>query len=148
MDLFTASNCNIAGVGYCIYFNESHHYEFTLGVGYGTNTKAELLSLWALLLSSQMMGTPLSHVYGDSQVIINWAMGLTALSPPDLFHWCRETKKLILSFQDLFFTHIYREHNRTADFLSKTALSYREGTGSYMEYFENQLVSHDIFQIF
>ena len=81
-----ASNCMIAGVGYCIFLNDSHYMEFSLGVGYGTNTKAELLNLWALLLSSQMMGIPLSHVYGDSQVIINWAMGSTALSPPELVH--------------------------------------------------------------
>ena len=93
-----ASNCLLAGVGFCIYLNEYHHLEFSLGVGYGTNTKAKLLSLWALLLSSQMMGIPLSHVYGDSQVIINWAKGSTALSPPDLVHWCRETKKPISSF--------------------------------------------------
>ena len=75
-----ASSCMIAGVGYCIFLNESHHLEFSLGVGYGTNTKAELLNLWALLLSSQMMGIPLAHVFGDSSVIINWANGSTALS--------------------------------------------------------------------
>ena len=143
-----ASNRKIVGVGYCLFLNESHHFEFMLGVGYGTNTKAELLSLWALLLSSQMMGIPLSHVYGDSQIIINWAKGSTTLSPPDLLHWCRETKKLILSFQGLLFTHIYREHNRTADRLSKTALSYPPGIGSFTEFFENQLVSHDSFQLF
>ena len=143
-----ASNHKIAGVGYCLYLNESHHFEFALGVRYGTNTKAEMLSLWDFLLSSQMTGIPLSHVYGDSQVIINWAKGSTALSPPDLLHWCRETKKLILSFQDLLFTHIYREHNQTADRLSKTALSYPLGIGSFTYFFENQLVSHDIFQLF
>ena len=81
-----ASTNKTAGVGYNLYLNESHHYEFALGVGYGTNTKAELLGLWALLLSSHMMGIPLSHIFGDSQVIINWAKGSTALSPPDPFH--------------------------------------------------------------
>ena len=122
--------------------------EFSLGVGYGTNTKAELLSLWALLFSSHMMGTPLAHVYSDSQVIINWVLGSIVLSPPDLFHWCRETKKLIVSFQDLSFSHIYQEHNRTANRFSKTALSYPQGKGSFKEYFENQLVSQDTFQLF
>ena len=93
-------------------------------------------------------GDPLIPYLRDSQVIINWAKGSTALSPLDLLHWCRETKKLILSFQDLSFTHIYREHNRTADRLSKTVLSYPRGKGSFMEYFENHLVSHDTFQLF
>ena len=119
-----ASNCMIAGAGYCIFLNEFHCLEFSLEVGHGINTKVELLSIWALLLTSQMMGIPLAHVYGDSQIIINWAMGSHVLSPPDLFHWCRETKKLIVSFKDLSFSHIYREHNRTADRLSKTALTY------------------------
>ena len=119
--------------------------EFSLGVGQGTNTKAELLSLWALLLTSQMMGIPLGHVYGDSLVIINWVKGSTALSLPDLVHWCRETKKLFSSFQGLSFTHIYREHNRLVDRLSKDALTFPQGKGRYMELFENQLVSQDYF---
>ena len=136
------------GVGYCIFLNDTHFLEFSLGVGYVTNTKVELLSLWALLLSSHMMGIPLTHVYGDSQVIINWAMGSTALSPPELVHWCRETKKLISSFQDLSFTHIYREHNWTADRLSKNALSFTQGKGCFMEYIEKLLVSQDSFQLF
>ena len=143
-----ASNCMTAGVGFCLYLNDSHYLEFSLGVGYGTNRKVEFLSLWELLLSSQMMGIPLSHVYGDSQVIINWVMGSTALSPPDLVHWCRETKKLISSFQDLSFTHIYREHNRMADRLSKSALSFPRGKGNVKEYFENHLVPQDTFQLF
>ena len=95
-----------------------------------------------------MMGIPLSHVYGDSQVIINWAMGSTALSPPDLVHWCRETKYLISSFQDLYFTHNYQEHNQMADRLSKSALSFPQGKGSVKEYFENHLVSQDTFHLF
>ena len=70
----------------CIYLNASHYLEFSLGVGYGTNTKAELLSLWALLHISHMMGIPIAQIYGDSQIIINWAKGLTVLSPPDLHH--------------------------------------------------------------
>ena len=118
------------------------------GVGQGTNTKAELLSLWALLLTSQMMGIPLSHVYGYSLVIINWVKGSTALSPTDLVHWCRETKKLFTSFQALSFTHIYREHNRLADRLSKDALMFSQGIGKYKDFFENRLISHGSFHLF
>ena len=118
------------------------------GVGQGTNTKAELLSLWAVLLTSQMMGIPLSQIYGDSLVIINWVKGSAALSPTDLVHWCRETKKLFSSFQALSITHIYREHNRLADRLSKDALLFSQGRGSYKEFYEDQLVSQDLFQLF
>ena len=143
-----ASKFLTAGAGFCIFINESHRLEFSLGVGHGTNTKAELLSLWALLHTSHMMGIPLTQVYGDSQVIINWVRGSADLSPPDLIHWCRETKNLLAAFHDLSFTHIYREHNRLADRLSKTALSHPQGFGSFMEFIENHLVTHDTFQLY
>ena len=61
-----ASITSAAGIGFCVFFNKNHHLDYTLGVGYGSNTKAELLGLWALLFTSQMMGVPLSHIYGDS----------------------------------------------------------------------------------
>ena len=86
-------------------------------------------------------------MYSDSLVIINWAKGSTARSPPELVHWCRETKKLISSYQDLSFTHIYREHNMIADHLSKKALSFTQGKGCMMEYIENLVVSQDFFQL-
>ena len=113
-----------------------------------SNTKAELKGLWALLLSSQMMGLPLSYIFDDSQVIVSWEKGLTALSPPELFHWCRETKKLSNSFQDLSYIYIYQEHNPIADRLSKTALTFAQGYGCYSEYLEDQLISQDSFQLF
>ena len=105
------------------------------------------MGLWALLLTSQMMSIPLVHIYGDSQVIINWAKGITALTPPELSHWCGETQKLITSFHDLAFCHIYREHNRIDDSLSKTALSYDPGYGCFSEFFDDHLVTSDSFQL-
>ena len=143
-----ASSNKKAGVGYSLYLNESHYFEFALGVGYGSNTKAELLGFWALLLSSHMMGIPLTHIFGDSQVIINWAKGSTALSPPELLHWCRETQKLFSSFLDLSFIHIYQEHNRIVDRLSKTALTFSQGFGCFYEFMEDHLIYQDSFQLF
>ena len=94
------------------------------------------------------MGIPIAQIYGDSQIIINWAKGLTVLSPPDLHHWCRETKKLVSSFRDLSFSHIYREHNKTADRLSKLALSLPQGRGCFMEFDEHTLVFKEYIQLF
>ena len=143
-----ASTSSAAGIGYCLFFNENHHLQFALGVGYGSNTKDELLGLWALMFSSQMMGIPLTQIYGDSKVIINWAKGHTALTPPDLHHWCRETQKLISNFQDITLSHIYREHNRIADRLSKTALTLSPGIGCFSESIDDLLVTCDSFQLF
>ena len=143
-----ASISTAAGARYILFLSEKHHLDFALGVGRGSNTKAELMGLWALLKSSQMMSIPLVHIYGDSQVIINWAKGITALTPPNLSHWCGETQKLITSFHDLAFSHIYREHNGIADRLSKTTLFYEPSYGCFSEFINDQLVISDTFQFF
>ena len=143
-----ASTNNLGGASFCLYLNVSHHFEFVLGVGDSTNTKAELLGLWDLLHTSHMMAIPLSHIFGDSSVIINWAKGSTDLSPPKLFHWCGKTRNLITCFLDLSLCHIYREHNQIADRLSKTALSLALGSGYFSEFTEDHLVTHDTFQLF
>ena len=140
-----ASTSSAAGIGFCLFLNENHHLEFELGVGQGSNTKAELLGLWAVLHSSQMMGIPLARIYGDSQVIINWAKCISALSPPELLHWCRESQKLLKSFKDLTIIHIYREYNGIADRLSKQALTYYPSSGCFFEIFDDHLVTCDSF---
>ena len=142
-----AANSSTAGIGYCIFLNENHRLEFALGVGQGSNTKAELLGLWAVLHSSQMMGIPLARIFGDSQVIINWAKGISALSPPELFHWCRESQKLLKSFKDLSIIHIYREFNGIADRLSKQALMHSPGFGYFFEFLDDHLIHSDSYQL-
>ena len=56
---------NIGGVSFCLFLNESHSFEFSLGAGTCTNTKAELIALWALLLVTKMMGILLLNIFGD-----------------------------------------------------------------------------------
>ena len=136
------------GAGYVLILSEAHTFKFALGVGPCTNTKAELVGLWALLHIAQMMGIPTLKVYGDSSVIINWAKGTASLSPPELHHWCRDTRKLCSCFLELSFCHIYREYNQHADCLSKKALSLAPGLGNYSEFIEGLLASHDSFELF
>ena len=66
-----ASTKKVGGVGFCLMLNESHDLKFALGVGPCTNTKAELIGLWALMHTAQMMGIPKLRIFGDSLVIIN-----------------------------------------------------------------------------
>ena len=139
---------NIGGVGFCLFLNESHSFEFAMGAGTCTNTKAELIALWALLHIAQVMEIPTLYIFGDSTVIINWEKGIAALSPPDLSHWCRDTRKLCTCFHHLSFSHTYREHNQLADSLSKSALSLAPGIGSYSKNSEGLLASRDTFKIF
>ena len=126
-----ASAKNVGGVGFCIILSKTHSFEFALGAGNGTNAKAELIGLWALLHIAQMMGIPKLRIYGDSLVIINWANGSASLSPFDLYHWCRDIRKLCSCFLELSFSHIYREYNQLVDRHSKRALTLAPRTGDY-----------------
>ena len=136
------------GIGNYWHLNETHSFEFTVGVSQCTNTKAELVGIWALLLSTHMMGIPTLQVFGDSLVVINMAKGKSSLSPPELLYRCRETRKLCTHFLALSFDHIYREHNQQAGRLSKDALSLAPGIGTYHEFFKGQLTSHGNIKLF
>ena len=74
------------GVGFFLALNESHTFEFAMGGGLCTNTKAELMALWALLTVENRMGIPLLNIFGDSTVIINWANYQDSMDSPYLSH--------------------------------------------------------------
>ena len=82
-----------------------------MGCGKSTNTKYELMALWALLSVSKIMGIPLHSLFGDSLVIISWAIGKGMLNIPLLRHWCDDIRDLLHKFLDMIMKHIYREHN-------------------------------------
>ena len=65
-----AATNNLGGAGFVVYLNENHLFSFSMGCGCSTNTRAELLALWAVLRVSLIMGLPLLMIYGDSFVII------------------------------------------------------------------------------
>ena len=125
---------NIGGAGFILFLNKSHSIHFSMGCGMSTNTKYELMALWALLFASNIMGIPLHSVFGDSLVIITWASGNCTLNIPHLTHWCDEVKDLLLLFPDMNLKHIYREHNQMADSLSKSALSLDLGFEIFQEH--------------
>ena len=81
-----ASTENIGGLGFVIYLNDTHFFSFYMGYGCITNTRAELLALWAVLRVSLMMGLPMRLIFGDSMVIISWLNRLFALDVPSLMH--------------------------------------------------------------
>ena len=67
---------NIGGAGFVLLLSGSHTLGFSLGCGMSTNTRAELLALWALLAISKHLGIPLLTIFGDSLVILNWEIGM------------------------------------------------------------------------
>ena len=110
---------NIGGSSFVIYLSASHYFSFSMGCGYNTNTRAELLALWAVLKVSLMMGLPMHLIYGDSMVIISWLNRLSALDVPSLMHWCIDIRNMLHLAPPVIFKHIFREHNSLVDGLSK-----------------------------
>ena len=136
------------GAGFILFLSNSHSIQFSLGCGNSTNTKSELLALWAILSVSKNLGIPLHSIFGDSLVIITWASGKGSLNLPHLIHWCDDLKNLLQHFPDLIMNHIYREHNMIADSLSKFALSLDAGHGKFQEFCDDKIADQGDFRLF
>ena len=122
---------NIGGSGFVIFINDSHFYRFSMGCGSSTNTRAELLAIWALLRVGLLMGIPLQLIYGDSIIIISWLNNISALDVATLMHWCTDIRYMIHLAPLVIFKHTFREHNALADELSKKALHLDMGFVSF-----------------
>ena len=139
---------NLGGAGFCLWLNEIHLLTFKLGCGRCTNTKAELLALWASLWVAKDIGLPYLHIFGDSSVIINLAKKESTLDMMNLEAWCLNTRILMSSFMWVDLSHVYREHNRRADILSKEGLHLATGHLLLTEYFGNEIIGESSSQLF
>ena len=102
-----------------------------MGCGRSTNTRAELLALWAIIRVSFLMGIPLKMIYGDSMVIISWLNQNSALDVPSLMHWCCDIRLMLQKAPPMIFKHTFHEHNSLADELLKKSLHLDMGFVSF-----------------
>ena len=105
----------------------NHYFHFWLGLGSGTNTKAELVALWALLRLARELNIDNISILGDSMAIIGWAGKEHPIRINKIFGWLNRTAEIIDTFQHTYFQHLHREYNTTADRLSKRGLRINEG---------------------
>ena len=119
-----------------------------MGCGSSTNTRAELLALWALLRVSLLMGIPIHLIYGDSMVIISWLNRLSALDVPALMHWSDDIKNMLHLAPRVIFKHIFREHNSLANGLSKQAMNLDMGHGNYSEFMDGLVINKGHYVLF
>ena len=138
----------IGGAGFCIWLNDHHLFDFKLGCGSSTNTRAELLALWASLRVAKDIGLPYLHIFGGSSVIINWANKESTLDMVNLEAWCYNTRMLMSSFTWVDLSHVYREHNKRADILSKEGLHLAPGHLYLTEYYDDEIIGEDSIQLF
>jgi ribonuclease HI len=94
-----------------------------LNCGKGTNSKAELLGLWASLVLTSIWSLDHLRILGDSRLVIEWINNKCILHAVHIESWMDRTRLLSKQFMDVKYSHISRLHNKEADALSKRALS-------------------------
>jgi ribonuclease HI len=109
-------------------------YRWVFNCGGGTNTRAELLGVWATLMLASHLSFHRLQVLGDSKVVIDWLSNRGRLQASTIEGWKSKIKELIKPFQAISFEHIYREFNEEADLLSKQELREPEGRITYYQW--------------
>ena len=131
-----------------IYINDYHFFNFSMGCGRSSNTRAELLACWAILKVSFLMGIPIQLIYGDSLVIISRLNRNSTLDVPSLMHWCRDIRLMLRRAPPVTFRHTYREHNMQADALSKQGMKLDMGLVSFSESLDGLIINQGILNLF
>ena len=116
----------MCGVGGCLKLKQGHALYFWMGVGYGLNTKAELLALWCLpWFAKNNIGS--FQVLGDSMIIIDYADENCELHVIAIDHWINRVRDQINIVTFISFSHVYCEFDQKADYLSKEAIFQMDG---------------------
>lgn len=92
-----------------------------MGLGNGTNNFAELITLRHLLHFSIGHDCMDLNIYGDSKTIVNWFNNITIFHAHTLSNILNEVNMFKSQFNCISCQHIYREHNSSADEISKEA---------------------------
>jgi ribonuclease HI len=119
------------GVGGVLKTPDLFVFRWVYNCGGGTNTRAELLGVWATLLLASHLSFHRLQVLGDSKVVIDWLSNRGRLQESAIEDWKSRIKDLIKHFHAISFVHIFREFNMEADLLSKQALREPEGRITY-----------------
>ena len=119
-----------------------------MGYGKSTNTRVELLAIWALLFFSKEIGLPGIHIFGDSSVVIDWEKEISSLTILDLEAWCNNIKKLSASFSYVDYKHVYREYNEKTEILSKDGIIMASGLLSFTKFCEGIVIGEATIQLF
>jgi ribonuclease HI len=117
------SSGSVCGAGGTFKTHPTRITNWFINCGAGTNTKAELMGLWATLTLAALWGIDHIHIQGDSSVIIDWITKKSQLHSIHLEGWMQKVRDLTRRFSDINFLHVPRSLNSAADALSKRALT-------------------------
>jgi len=115
------------GCGVVLYIDAVVSYRIHWYEGMGTNTRAELVALWGLLLFIAEKQVSVIHIYGDLKTIVDGFSDRSHFNLLELRYWRMCTSELLSIFQDYNIQQIFRESNSMVDLLSKHGLLDEEG---------------------
>jgi ribonuclease HI len=82
-------------------------YKWTFNCGPDTNTRAELLGVWATLHLASRLNIEDLQIFGDSIIVIDWLNNRGKLQVTSLLGWQDRIRELQPNFRKLSFTHTY-----------------------------------------
>jgi ribonuclease HI len=116
-------NPGFAGAGAVIYKNKKEIFAKTSFVGKKeTNNTAEYTGLIIGLNEAAKRNIKNITVKGDSQLVIKQMKGQYRVKADNMKHLYETAKNLEKLFDNIHYTHVYREYNKRADELSNIAL--------------------------
>jgi ribonuclease HI len=121
------SNGLCCGAGGIFKTHPSRITKWFINCGAGSNTKTELMGLWATLTLATFWSIKQLQILGDSRVIIDWINHKSNLHAVNIECWKQKTMELAKNFKYISFQHVYRVHSKEVDALSKRALNEVEG---------------------
>jgi hypothetical protein len=80
------------------------------------------MGVWAILTMATHLSLHKLQVLGDSKVVIDCLSKKGRLRASVIENWILKILDLIKDLQEIIFQHIYMEHNKEEDNLSKKAL--------------------------
>jgi ribonuclease HI len=135
-------NPSVCGVDAVLFINANHHFEMHFSPGRGSNMKAELSAIWALIFLAISLNLRKLQIFGDSLVVVDWMNGKVQIQVASLQPIMIRIRELLGELEWFSCSHVYRELNQKADQLSKEALELEAGAFSYQE-FQNSVLVHD-----
>ena len=79
------------------------------------------------------------QIFGDSQIVINWASGKYRIQNILLEQILLEVHRLVDLFDNVHFMHIYRERNSLADTLAKDGSNVLYGSWQISEHHADEV---------
>ena len=99
-----------------------------------TNNHAELLTLKLLLDFAKENNLWHIQIFGDSQIVVNWTRKIQKCHNIFLLPILEDTHQLLIYFDSLTISHVYRNRNIVADALSKDGLQLALGQWDITEH--------------